>query len=60
MSSMDKMWATMYAIGFMVVASLLVMYARYKIKYAWLRVLIIIIAFILLIYGVLLALAGLL
>ncbi|MDF2715934.1 MAG: hypothetical protein K0R28_2859, partial [Paenibacillus sp.] len=33
---------------------------RYKIKYAWLRVLIIIIAFILLIYGVLLALAGLL
>lgn len=60
MSSMDKMWATMYAIGFMVVASLLVMYARYKIKYAWLRVLIIIVAFILLIYGVLLALAGLL
>ncbi|WP_409346593.1 DUF2768 family protein [Paenibacillus sp. MBLB4367] len=60
MSSMDKMWATMYAIGFMVIASLLVMYARYKIKYAWLRVLIIIIAFILLVYGVLLALAGLL
>lgn len=60
MNSMDKMWATMWAIGFMVLASSLVIFARYKIKYAWLRVVLIVIAFIMLVYGVLLALAGLL
>lgn len=46
MSSMDKMWASFVAIGLMVVASLLISYARTRTK-GVVRVILSLIAFIL-------------
>lgn len=48
MSSMDKMWASFYAIGLMLVASVLVTYARSKTQ-GVVRFVLSIIAFLLLI-----------
>ncbi|MBP1961981.1 DUF2768 family protein [Paenibacillus aceris] len=46
MSSMDKMWASFVAIGLMVVASLLISYARTRTQ-GWIRVVLSTVAFFL-------------
>ncbi|MDD9267625.1 DUF2768 family protein [Paenibacillus sp. GCM10023248] len=46
MSSLDKMWASFVAIGLMVVASLLISYARTRTK-GWVRAVLSTIAFFL-------------
>ncbi len=46
MSSLDKMWASFVAIGLMVVASLLISFARTRTK-GWLRFVLSLIAFLL-------------
>ncbi|MZQ84388.1 DUF2768 family protein [Paenibacillus sp. 5J-6] len=46
MSSLDKMWASFVAIGLMVVASLLISYARTRTQ-GWIRVVLSTVAFIL-------------
>jgi len=45
MSSMDKMWASFYAIGLMLGASVLITYARAKTK-GWIRFVLSFIAFL--------------
>lgn len=59
MSSMDKMWASFYAIGLMLVASLLITYARAKTK-GIIRFVLSFIAFMLFIPIVVLMLASML
>jgi len=59
MSSMDKMWASFYAIGLMLVASVLISYARAKTR-GIIRIVLSLIAFFLFIPIVLLMLASLL
>jgi hypothetical protein len=46
MSSMDKMWASFYAIGLMLLASVIITYARAKTR-GFIRVLLSLIAFVL-------------
>lgn len=46
MSSMDKMWASFYAIGLMLLASVIITYARAKTR-GFIRVLLSLIAFLL-------------
>ena len=59
MSSMDKMWASFYAIGLMLIASVLITYARAKTK-GLIRFILSFIAFILFIPIVILMLASML
>lgn len=60
MSSMDKMWASLTAIGLMALSSLVITFARYKLKKGIWRLLLSIIAFILLFYGFLLMIISIL
>jgi hypothetical protein len=58
MSSMDKMWASLIAIGLMAIASVLISYARYKTN-GFIRFILSLIAFILFIPIVILMLLSL-
>ncbi|GKV65671.1 MULTISPECIES: DUF2768 domain-containing protein [Sporosarcina] len=49
MSSLDKMWLSFYAMGFMVISMGLIYVSRYKLKNRLVKVLLAIIAYILLI-----------
>jgi hypothetical protein len=49
---MDKMWMSFIAIGLMIVASLLVMFTRAKIRNRMLRFVMILASVILLFYGI--------
>lgn len=58
MSGMDKMWASFIAIGLMAAASLVVSFARSKLRRGVLRVLVMLAAFVLLFYAVIFMIAS--
>lgn len=51
MSSMAKMWASLIAIGLMVLSSLVITFARHKLRKGIVRILLSLVAFIMLFYG---------
>ncbi|WP_127585299.1 DUF2768 family protein [Paenibacillus koleovorans] len=59
MSSLDKMWASFVGMGLMIVASLLITFARVKLG-GFFRVVVSIIAFLLLLISIVFMLASLL
>jgi len=52
MSSLDKMWISLLSIGLMAISSVLVLFARNKVKNRFVRMLITLAAFILFFYGI--------
>lgn len=60
MSSMDKMWASLIAIGLMALASVVITFARYKLKKGLLRLIFSLLAFLLLFYGFILMIISIL
>lgn len=50
LDAMSKMWLSLIGIGLMVVAALIITYARHKTK-GWIRVILTIVAIIILFYG---------
>ncbi|MBO9607539.1 MAG: DUF2768 domain-containing protein [Paenibacillaceae bacterium] len=53
LTSMQKMWVSFFGIGFMLLASLLITFARYKLKKGVFRLIVSGLAFIILLYGLL-------
>jgi hypothetical protein len=51
LDAMSKMWVSMIGIGLMVLAALIITYARNKTK-GWIRLVLTLVAVVLLIYGV--------
>jgi len=51
LDAMDKMWLSMIGIGLMVLAALIITYARNKTK-GWIRLALTLVAVVLLIYGI--------
>jgi hypothetical protein len=51
LNPMDKMWVSFIGMGLMVIAALIITYARLKTK-GWIRIILSIAAIILLIYGI--------
>lgn len=52
MSSLDKMWISLLSIGLMAISSVLVLFARNKVKNRFVRMLITLASFILFFYGI--------
>ncbi|WEK55678.1 MAG: DUF2768 family protein [Candidatus Cohnella colombiensis] len=50
LSAMDKMWVSFIGIGLMILAALLITYARIKTK-GWVKLVLTLVALIMLIYG---------
>ncbi|QJD87969.1 DUF2768 family protein [Cohnella herbarum] len=58
MDAMGKMWVSMIGIGLMVLAALIITYARNKTK-GWIRLVLTLVAIVMLIYGVICGLLSL-
>ncbi|WP_229263687.1 DUF2768 family protein [Cohnella cholangitidis] len=58
LSAMNKMWVSMIGIGLMVLAALVITYARNKTK-GWVRLVLTLVAIVMLIYGMICGLLSL-